>query len=92
VPHVMAITSGGIGPDGMTLTPDGILIAANFNAGEVLAFDANGHPHGKVTVPGGLMVTNVAIGGEWLYMTEGSRGEVWRVRLEAAGDKPRKSR
>jgi hypothetical protein len=27
------------------------------------------------------MVTNVAIRGEWLYVTEGSRGEVWRVRL-----------
>jgi gluconolactonase len=84
VAHVVALTSGGIGPDGMTLTPDGTLVAANFNAGEVITFNAKGHPQGAIALPGGLMVTNVAIGGDWLYITEGSRGEVWRVRLNGA--------
>jgi sugar lactone lactonase YvrE len=83
VAHIVATTDGGIGPDGMTLTRDGVLLAANFNAGEVLAFAATGHPLGRIKVPGGLMVTNVAIRGEWLYVTEGSRGEVWRVKLLA---------
>jgi gluconolactonase len=81
IAHVVATTSGGIGPDGMLLTHDGVLLAANFNAGEVLAFDQTGRSLGSISVPGGLMVTNVAIRGEWLYVTEGSRGEVWRARL-----------
>jgi gluconolactonase len=81
IAYVVATTSGGVGPDGMLLTRDGILLAANFNAGEVLAFDQTGHPLGSIVVPGGLMVTNVTVRGEWLYVTEGSRGEVWRVRL-----------
>jgi gluconolactonase len=81
IAYVVATTSGGVGPDGMLLTHDGVLLAANFNAGEVLAFDQTGRSLGSISVPGGLMVTNVVIRGEWLYVTEGSRGEVWRVRL-----------
>lgn len=78
---VVAYTTGGIGPDGMTLTQDGVLLAANFSAGEVLVFDRTGRPMGSIVLPGGPMVTNVAIRGEWLYATEASRGEIWRVRL-----------
>ncbi len=81
IPGVVATTSGGNGPDGMLLRPDGILLAANFRAGEVLAWDAAGRPLGSIRIPGGLMTTNIAIRGEWLYITEGSRGEIWRVRL-----------
>jgi sugar lactone lactonase YvrE len=81
VAHVVATTVGGIGPDGMTLLPDGRLVAANFNAGEVIAFDPAGRPLGSIRLPGGPMTTNVALRGEWLYVTEGSRGEVWRVRI-----------
>jgi gluconolactonase len=81
VPYVIANTVGGVGPDGMLLRADGVLFAANFRAGEIIAFDAVGKPMGSIKVPGGLMTTNVAIRGEWLYVTEGSRGEIWRVKL-----------
>ncbi len=81
VAHVFATTVGGVGPDGMMLTTEGLLLAANFDAGEVLAFDPDGRPLGNFPVPAGLRTTNLAIRGEWLYVTEGSSGEIWRVRL-----------
>jgi gluconolactonase len=83
VPYVVASTTGGVGPDGMTLLPDGRLVAANFNAGEVIAFDPQGRPLGSVRIPGGPMTTNVVLRGEWLYVTEASRGEIWRIRVDA---------
>jgi gluconolactonase len=81
VAHVFATTAGGVGPDGMLLMKDGTLLAANFDAGEIIGFDAIGHPIGSFQVPAGLRTTNLAVRGEWLYVTEGSSGEVWRVRL-----------
>jgi gluconolactonase len=81
VAHVFATTVGGVGPDGMLLMKDGTLLAANFDAGEIIGFDPLGHPIGSFRVPAGLRTTNLAIRGEWLYVTEGSSGEVWRVRL-----------
>lgn len=83
IPGVVATTVAGNGPDGMLLRPDGILLAANFRAGEVLAWDPAGRPLGAIRLPadGGLMTTNIAIRGQWLYITEGSKGEIWRVRL-----------
>ena len=81
VAHVFATTVGGIGPDGMLMMKDGTLLAANFDAGEIMGFDAIGHPIGTFRVPAGLRTTNLAIRGEWLYVTEGSSGEVWRVHI-----------
>jgi sugar lactone lactonase YvrE len=81
VAHVFATTVGGVGPDGMLLMKDGTLLAANFDAGEIMGFDPIGHPIGSFKVPAGLRTTNLAIRGEWLYVTEGSSGEVWRVKL-----------
>jgi gluconolactonase len=83
VAHVVALTEGGIGPDGMLLLPDGRLVAAIFNAGELAAFSPRGHALGRARLPpeAGIMTTNVTLRGEWLYVTEGSRGEIWRVRL-----------
>ena len=79
--YVWATTSGGVGPDGLLLLPDGTLLAANFDAGEVLAFDASGRALGSIPVPAGPRVTNLAVRDDWLYVTEGASGEVWRVRL-----------
>ncbi len=83
VASVVATTQGGNGPDGMLLRPDGTLLAANFRAGEVLAWDPAGRPLGsiRIPIPDGLMTTNITIRGEWLYITEASKGEIWRVRL-----------
>jgi len=79
--YVWATTSGGVGPDGMLMLTDGTLLAANFEAGEVLAFDSVGRSLGTIPVPAGPRVTNLALRDDWLYVTEGSSGEVWRVRL-----------
>jgi gluconolactonase len=78
---VWATTSAGVGPDGMLMLADGTLLAANFDAGELLAFDSKGRALGTIPVPAGPRVTNMALRDDWLYVTEGSSGEVWRVRL-----------
>jgi len=82
-PLVAATTTGGYGPDGMLMRADGILLAANFRAGEVLAWDAARRPLGSIRLPpgAGLDTTNIAIRAGWLYITEGDKGEIWRVRL-----------
>ena len=82
-PVVFATTQAGYGPDGMLLRQDGTLLAANFRAGEVLAWDATGRPLGSIRLPpeAGKETTNITIRGEWLYITEGAKGEIWRVRL-----------
>lgn len=82
LPYVAAYTSRGIGPDGMTLTSNGILLVANFNAGEVLAFDRTFLLLGRIKIPGGPFVTNVALRGDSLFVTEASQGQIWRVRLK----------
>lgn len=81
VPYVYSRTEGGTGPDGMLLSPGGALFAANFGAGEVLVFDATGRPLETIRLPGGLQTTNVALRDGALYVTEASRGEIWRVKL-----------
>jgi gluconolactonase len=82
-PLVAASTVGGYGPDGMLMRADGILLAANFRAGEVLAWDPARRPLGSIRLPpeAGLDTTNIAIRAGWLYITEGDKGEIWRVRL-----------
>lgn len=82
-PLVVVTTQGGYGPDGMLMRPDGILLAANFRAGEVLVWDAARRPMGSIRLPAeaGLDTTNIAIRAGWLYITEGDKGEIWRVRL-----------
>lgn len=82
-PLVAMSTEGGYGPDGMLMRPDGILLAANFRAGEVLAWDAARRPLGSIRLPpeAGHDTTNITIRAGWLYITEGDKGEVWRVRL-----------
>jgi gluconolactonase len=83
VSYIHARTSGGIGPDGMTVGPDGKLYAAIFQAGEVAVFDPEGHPLGSIVLPegAGSFTTNVAVQDRTLYITEASLGEVWRVTL-----------
>ncbi len=82
-PIVVATTQGGYGPDGMMMRPDGILLAANFRAGEILGWDAARRPLGSIRLPesAGLDTTNMAMRAGWLYITEGDKGEIWRVRM-----------
>lgn len=84
VPHVFAHTVGGVGPDGLAFDDNGILYAANIEAGTISRWTPEGTPLPNLKLPGaaGLLVTNVLAEGPWLIVTEAARGEVWRIRLE----------
>lgn len=87
VPYVFANIEGGVGPDGMTLDAAGNLYAAVFQAGEIRVLDPNGFAYGSIRLPegAGTFVTNVAFHDGHLYITEGTNGEVWRVRVRHDG-------
>jgi gluconolactonase len=81
--YVYARTRGGIGPDGIALDHKGRLFVANFGSGEVLVYSPEGVPLGAIGFPesAGKMVSNLVIHDQDLYVTEGSKGEVWRIAL-----------
>lgn len=83
VPHVFAHTVGGVGPDGLGYDDKGVLYAANIEAGTVSRWTPEGQtlPDLRLPIDAGMLVTNVLIEGEWLYVTEASAGAVWRIRL-----------
>lgn len=87
VPYVFANIEGGVGPDGMALDADGNLYAAVFQGGEIRVLDPNGFAYGSIRLPegAGTFVTNVAFHNGYLYITEGTNGEVWRVRVRHDG-------
>lgn len=82
--YILVRTSGGVGPDGMAIDQAGHLLWAQFGGASIGRADGD-HvvmtplPLGKAAGP---YVTNVAVRAGWLYVTEASRGEVWRVRLD----------
>lgn len=82
--YVHVRTDGGMGPDGMTTGADGTLYWAQFNGGGVGRADVDGYLRAPIRFGSnaGKMVTNVAIRDGWLYATEASKGEVWRVRID----------
>lgn len=84
VPHVFAHTVGGVGPDGLTFDDEGILYAANIEAGTISRWTAEGAPLPDLKLPpeAGLLVTNALVEGEWLYVTEAQQGAVWRLALD----------
>lgn len=83
MPYVFALTSGGVGPDGMRVDERGRLFVANLGAGEVQVYDAQARLIGAIGLPAdaGQSVTNVAIHKGSLYITEADKGEVWKVDL-----------
>jgi len=85
--YVYGRTEGGIGPDGLAFDEHGNLYAAIFQGGAVQVFDPAGYALGRIPLPegAGTFVTNLAFGGEWLYITEASEGVVWRVRMRVRG-------
>lgn len=87
VPHVIAHTEGGIGPDGLALDAVGNLYAAIFQGREVRVIGADRFPYGSIVLPedAGTFVTNVAFHDGWLYITEASQGVVWRVAVRHPG-------
>jgi sugar lactone lactonase YvrE len=87
VPHVVAYTEGGVGPDGIALDVDGNLYAAIFQGGEVRVIGADRFAYGSIVLPegAGTFVTNIAFNGDFLYITEASQGVIWRVRVARRG-------
>ena len=81
--YVFAYTEGGIGPDGMTMDDHGRLFAANLGAGTVQGFDGAGRKIGIIEFPveAGMLTSNVISRDGFLYITESSLGQVWRVRI-----------
>jgi gluconolactonase len=86
--YVYARTRGGIGPDGIALDHKGRLFVANFGSGEVLVYSPEGVPLGAIKFPesAGKMVSNIVIRGRELFITDGSKGEFWRMALNEAAN------
>lgn len=79
--------SGGIGPDGLALDPNGNLLAAHPPFG-VWQFDANNLPLRLFTAPAGSFVTNLAVAHgshpPRIYATDSMNGRILSAALEAA--------
>lgn len=85
--YVLARTEGGVGPDGMTMDADGRLYFAEFLHGAVGVTDTDGVVLGYIKLPpeAGKWTTNVAFHDGYLYVTEGAKGEIWRVAVKTVG-------
>jgi sugar lactone lactonase YvrE len=87
IAHVVTYTEGGVGPDGIALDADGNIYAAIFQGGEVRVIDVDRFAYGSIVLPegAGTFVTNLAFKDDYLYITEASLGEIWRVRVTKRG-------
>ncbi|RNF40400.1 SMP-30/gluconolactonase/LRE family protein [Planococcus salinus] len=86
-PFVFGHYEGGIGPDGLAVDAEGNLYIAHFQAGEIVVQDANGFTSGTIRLPenAGTFTTNLAFHDGYLYITESSKNEVWRIEVEKEG-------
>lgn len=86
-PFVFARFEGGIGPDGMAVDAEGNLYVAHFQAGQVAVTDASGFKYGTIRLPkdAGTFVTNLAFQKGYLYVTESSKNEIWRIKVKKKG-------
>ncbi|MFC3041091.1 SMP-30/gluconolactonase/LRE family protein [Virgibacillus xinjiangensis] len=87
VPFVFAHLEGGIGPDGLAVDEKGNLYVAHFQAGEIVVLDKDGFEIGTIRLPekAGTFVTNLTFNNGYLYITESSRNEVWRLKVVNGG-------
>lgn len=74
-------TQGGMGPDGMLTDSKGRLIWANFGGGSITVATPEGKRIAEIALPAeaGPMVTNIAERDGAYYLTEASKGEIWKV-------------
>ena len=88
VTYTWARTVGGVGPDGMAQDARGNLYWAIFGGGAIGVAAPDGVPIGTIKLPEGAgpYVTNLAFHGGWLYATEATKGEIWRVRAKNPGE------
>lgn len=83
-PYVFAYMKGGVGPDGMLVDARGNVYQAHYMAGEVVIHDPAGFEIGVIKIPpgAGMATTNITFHNGYLYITEASRNEIWRVRTK----------
>jgi gluconolactonase len=80
--------SGGIGPDGLAVGPDGGLTVAHAGMGTAWHFDEIGRPLHQIRSSAGLLTTNLAYGGDdpkMLFITESTSGSILRAVLPTPG-------
>lgn len=87
--HVMGYLSGGWGPDSMGVDARGDVYSAHWGAREVVVFDPDDFIVGTIKLPqeAGPMSNNVAFSRGYLYITEGSKAQIWRVKMNVDGAK-----
>ncbi len=87
--HVVAYLSGGWGPDSMAVDAHGNVYSAHWGAREVVVFDSDDFIVGTIDFPqdAGPMTNNVAFNHGYLYITEGRKAEIWRVKMNVEGAK-----
>jgi sugar lactone lactonase YvrE len=87
--HVLAYLNGGFGPDSMAVDAKGNIYAAHFLAREVVVLDPFGFIVGPIVLPpeAGPFTSNVAFHQGYMYITEGMKNEVWRVKMNVEGAK-----
>ncbi|MGF6953123.1 gluconolactonase [Neobacillus sp. B4I6] len=89
-PFVFGQFEGGIGPDGLAVDTEGNLYVAHFQAGEIVVLDASGFKYGTIRLPKdeGTFTTNLTFHNGYLYVTESSKNEVWRIEVKKEGLQP----
>lgn len=86
---VLINLSGGVGPDGLALGPDGCLAVCHPGLATVWLFDRYGEPLLRIVSPVGRMTTNCVFGGpdgRTLFITESDTGTLLRAALPMLGD------
>lgn len=76
--------SGGVGPDGLALGPDGCLAVCHPGLATVWIFSSHGEPLWRVISPEGRMTTNCVFGGaenRTLFITESDTGSILTATL-----------
>jgi len=78
--------SGGLGPDGLAMHPDGFVAVAHGQAGQAWVFDPLGDPVARVRTPGGLWTTSVAWhpDGFRLAIVDAQSGTIYAADLSSA--------
>jgi gluconolactonase len=87
--HVMGYLAGGWGPDSMAVDARGNVYCAHWGAREVVVFDPDDFIIGTINLPpdAGPMTNNVAFNHGYVYITEGRKAEIWRVKMNVEGAK-----
>ena len=83
-------TEGGVGPDGMMIDSASRLWWANYGDGAISVAGPTGRLIGKISLPDGAGpgTTNMTVHDGALYITEATKGDIWRMPLTAAVTPP----